>query len=115
MWQCRAVANARLVLQLAVRPSAPDAAPPRYPHVRRLERRASVCQHRGARQENGSVGGRLLFTREQYFAPPSYIWGGKPPTPSSISNVGLILGVVPLVLMGHANGLPLCRPISDWL
>jgi hypothetical protein len=71
MWQCRAVANARLVLQLAVRASAPDAAPPRYPHVRRLERRASVCQHRGARQEAAAWEGGYcspceLFTREQY-------------------------------------------------
>jgi hypothetical protein len=84
-------------------PSAPDTAPPRYPHVRRRKRRTPDCYVRECDEER-ALAARLLFkvVPFQEGCGP-YLLGGKPPTPSSISNTGLIDGVPLPTLMGFTT------------
>jgi hypothetical protein len=85
-------------------PSAPDAAPPRYPHVRRRKRRTPDCQVRECDEESALVV-RLLLEKVVPFLEGCgpYLLGGTPPTPSSIRNTGLIDGVPLPTLKGFTT------------
>jgi hypothetical protein len=74
-------------------PSAPDVAPPRYPHVRRRKRHTPDCLVRECDEET-ALAAQLLLEKVVPFQEGCgpYLLGGKPPTPSSINNTGLIDG-----------------------